>query len=81
MASPAGTILSAFDRMLVSLLVADGFSYTKEDLAHIAIGALIEAGYTIEPPGWPPRTCQTCGEQMTDNPLRLFDGPSEAHDG
>jgi hypothetical protein len=41
-------VAEAFDRQSWSLLVADGWSYTKEDLAHVAVGALLEAGFRLE---------------------------------
>jgi hypothetical protein len=43
-------ILAAFDIMPLSLQVADGYSYTKADMALIAVSALEEAGWLLVGP-------------------------------
>jgi hypothetical protein len=48
-APPAEVVAEAFKRLPLSLMVADGWSYTKEDLGHLAVGALLEAGYVVVP--------------------------------
>lgn len=48
--APDEVILAAFNIMPVALLVADGYSYTKADMAFIAVSALEEAGWLLVGP-------------------------------
>ena len=47
--APHAVVAEAFKRLPLSLMVADGWTYTKDDLGHLAIGALLEAGWVIVP--------------------------------
>lgn len=48
-ADPVRVVEDAFNIMPLALLVADGYSYTKGDMALIAVDALRQAGWAVVP--------------------------------